>query len=71
MSKPGIEGETFKLDFSNKWASKNDVIYGNDGYYKIITKPKRVWYKCIFEFLSAGIYKAPWEYIITKEDINV
>ena len=62
----GITGETFKLSFKNNYTQENDLIWNGQTYFKVVTKPKRVWYKCLFEFLSFGLYKAPWEYIITS-----
>ncbi len=67
MSKPGIEEETFTIGFNGNWVQKNDILDFRSGNYKVLSHPKKVWYKYLFELLSLGFYKAPWEYIIKKD----
>lgn len=62
IEKPGIGGETFKIQFKSDWIRKDDILQTADGI--VLTKPKKLWYKLLLQYISFGMYQAPWEYAI-------
>ena len=54
--------KTFKLTIKDNPYSKDDILYV--GSATVLTKPKKVWYKVLAQWITFGFYSAPWEYKI-------
>lgn len=61
--KPGINNIDFKIQLNSNWIKKNDILSET---LLVLENPKRKWYKLLFQILTLGIYKAPWEYKVKK-----
>lgn len=61
-----LNGTKFTLQFNSNWFRQNDLISVGNVSLKVIEKPYRKWYQCLFEFLSFGLYKAPWYYKVER-----
>ena len=56
--------ETFKLQFEDNYFQKNDILYleNNKQTMKVLETPHKKWYKQLFQFLTFGLYQAPYQY---------
>lgn len=57
----------FTILFNEKYFYINDLVkLPLNIEVRIVEMPKRKWYKVLLQYLTFGIYKAPWEYKIEK-----
>lgn len=58
--------QTFTLEFDKNWLSPNDVISFPDQSTQCIvtSEPRRSRWKRFLQFVTLGIYKAPWQFTI-------
>ena len=61
--KPGINNIDFKIQLDSNWFKENDILSEN---LVVLENPKRKWYKLLFQILTIGIYKAPWEHKVRR-----
>lgn len=75
-----MKGNTFTLELNEDWFKQYDIINienntaevinieptGNGFLYKcqILGDPYRKWYKLFWQWLTLGLYQAPYEYEI-------
>lgn len=52
-SLPGIGGTMFKIVINEPW-------YRNT--YVIVSKPHRKWTEMVLQYITLGLYRAPWRY---------
>ena len=62
-----LDVSLFEIDLTDDWFKKDDIlelsIHNSVGNKMVIlSNPKRVWWKLVFQFLTLGFYKAPWTY---------
>ena len=60
---PGNTGKAFRMHFSNNYFNKNDIIMTDRGItLKVLQKPYKKWYRKLMQFITFGLYKAPYGY---------
>jgi endonuclease IV len=56
---------TFHLTFSENWFQKRDILTDDKKQELIVLEtPHKKWYKQLLQFISFGLYKAPYQYKI-------
>lgn len=67
------QNSTFFIEFRRDFFQKDDTIFRQTEYVmEVLSVPKRKWYQVFFQYLSLGIYKAPYTYevcLVKDEDI--
>jgi len=64
--KPGIGEETFEILLKENWADAKILYTVSYGMLEVVSVPKKkMWHKVI-QFITFGVYKAPWSYIVKK-----
>lgn len=57
------KSEPFTLVFGENYLSKGDTLYLSETVKaRVLEKPYKIWYKKLFQFISFGIYSAPYQY---------
>lgn len=59
---------TFKINMTEKFYKEHETCILLGGCYRVMSKPKRKWHQVLFQFITFGIYKAPWIYEIKPID---
>ena len=54
--------EIIHIYFNETIFKKGDVLQGLNGSVKVISEPRKPWYKSLFELFTLGWYKAPRYY---------
>lgn len=55
--------EAFTITFKENWLKRNYILeQPNEVQCKVISEPRRIWWKVLLQYLTFGIYKAPYEY---------
>ena len=65
-----VEKENFKTIFQYNWLEKGDIFEIHNGLANksvstkmlITSNPRQIWWQRLIQFLTVGIYKAPWIY---------
>lgn len=53
----------FKLEFNDNYFNKGDIVGGvNGGYYEVVQKPGKTWYRILFKVITLGAYQIPTTY---------
>ena len=65
MSYPGINNTAFKVTFNEDWYKTDQTAESSLYNVKILTLPDKKWYKRLLQFVSFGLFKAPYEYLVT------
>ena len=62
----------FEVTVSENSFVKSDILLERENcYLEVLENPYRKWYKILFQFITFGLYKAPWQYkvkLISKND---
>ncbi len=62
----------FEIEVSKDSFVKSDILLQRENcYLEVLEKPYRKWYKVLFQFITFGFYKAPWQYqvkLISKDE---
>lgn len=62
-SRPGIEGKTFYILIEdNQFSIKEELRSSNGAYVKVLETPHKKWWKVLLQYITFGIYKAPYQY---------
>lgn len=60
--------KSFKLNMDSDWFKKDDIIYFSNIRAKVISTPKKTWWRVLFEKITFGLYKAPTYYKVKPID---
>lgn len=52
----------FKLTLNENWSTGCFGYLNNIHQIRILEAPKKKWYKKVLQFITFGLYQAPWEY---------
>lgn len=64
---PGINKQPFTIYIDSDWFKVGDLLSLPDGSEIEVSAdslPYRIWWKLVLQYLSLGLYKAPWIYTI-------
>ena len=67
---PGIKGTNCYLYIEPEYFSKGDIISVKAKKLLVKNKPRRKWYHLILQFITFGIFKANYYYIVRVLDDN-
>lgn len=66
-----LKGTIFKIELQSDSFGKNDILVPEPGQFvKVLEKPYRIWYKLLWEKLTFGYYKSPYQYKVENIKIN-
>ena len=57
-----MKNNTFKIILKDSHFGKDDILLTTQG--RVLTKPKKCWYKLLAQYVTFGRYQAPWEYTV-------
>ena len=62
--KPGLLNDTFYIQFNENWFDEGSILQTNYTTHKVVVleTPKRIWYKILWQWLSFGLYRCPYQY---------
>ena len=53
----------FYVQIEDKWFNPKDVLTSGDNHkIQVLESPYRRWYKVLFQWITFGLYKAPYQY---------
>lgn len=59
----------FNITFSDNWIKRYDILETSEGIQlRVVSTPTRTWYKLLLQWLTFGLYKAPWWYTVEVDD---
>lgn len=63
---PGINKVEFKIQLDSNRFSKGEIISSNykDYLAEVMESPHKKWWKKLLQFITFGLYKAPYQYKI-------
>lgn len=66
-SMPGVSSKVITVHLDESWlVEKGTIMERGSEKVRVLTPPERKWYKRLFQFVTFGIYRCPWQYTVER-----